>query len=78
MLNETPLRNIEDVRVLDGVVEVRNVGRLFRNLDGMVVAHLSKVPFENHSRHGTRSPRKLLFREFFRHVQFRVEEVRLD
>ncbi len=66
MLNKTPLRNIDCSRVLQGIVQISDTGRFLPDLDGLVVANLRQMPFENDSGDGTSSPRELVLRKLLR------------
>jgi hypothetical protein len=43
----------------------------------VVLTDLAEVPFEHHSCQNTRRSRELVLREFFRLIEFRVEQIRL-
>ena len=60
MLDGAPLRDVDNIRVLESIVQIGDAGCLFTDLNAMVVAHLYQVPLENNSCQGTCGSRELV------------------
>ena len=63
------LRNVNNVRALEDVVQVRKSRILLGNLDVVIVADLREMPFQHNPGHGTCRRCELVLGKFFRCVQ---------
>ena len=77
MLNETPLTNVECVRIFQGIVKVGDLRRPLPKGYTVVATDIFEVPFQYHPSYNPRRPIKLAFGKLFGGVQLGIEEIGL-